>query len=202
MRVRLGAGLEEADLQRPLADRVVLTQELVHGGVLKQARSDECETPGKRSHGRGWGRCVRPLLRNGQRYARRMDQVVQVIGALLILVAYAAAQFGALNQRSRLYLGLNLLGSAVLTLLAWREEQWGFLLLEAVWAVVSLVGLVRVQRGHVRRLASVARSLKTGSGIPRGDFARRQSAVSARLASTDRAIDARARCDIRARIGT
>jgi hypothetical protein len=54
MRVRLGAGLEEADLQRPLADRVVLTQELVHGGVLKQARSDECETPGKRSHGRGW----------------------------------------------------------------------------------------------------------------------------------------------------
>jgi hypothetical protein len=78
-----------------------------------------------------------------------MDQVVQVIGALLILVAYAAAQFGALNQRSRLYLGLNLLGSAVLTLLAWREEQWGFLLLEGVWAVVSLWGLVRVQRGHV-----------------------------------------------------
>jgi hypothetical protein len=57
-----------------------------------------------------------------------MDQAVQVIGALLILVAYATAQFGALNQRSRLYLGLNLLGSAVLTLLAWREEQWGFLL--------------------------------------------------------------------------
>jgi hypothetical protein len=77
-----------------------------------------------------------------------MDQAVQVIGALLILVAYATAQFGALNQRSRLYLGLNLLGSAVLTLLAWREEQWGFLLLEGVWAVVSLWGLVRVQRGH------------------------------------------------------
>ncbi len=160
MRVRLGAGLEEADLQRPLADRVVLTQELVHGGVLKQARSDECETPGKRGHGRGWGPMCATVVTN------------------------------------------NLLGSAVLTLLAWREEQWGFLLLEAVWAVVSLVGLVRVQRGHVRRLASVARSLKIGSGIPRGDFARRQRAVSARLASTDRAIDARARCDIRARIGT
>jgi hypothetical protein len=53
-----------------------------------------------------------------------MDQVVQVIGALLILVAYAAAQFGALEQRSRLYLVLNLVGSTVLTLLAWREEQW------------------------------------------------------------------------------
>ena len=77
-----------------------------------------------------------------------MDQVVQVIGALLILVAYAAAQFGALNQRSRLYLVVNLVGSAGLTILAWREEQWGFLLLEGVWAVVSLWGLVQVQRGH------------------------------------------------------
>jgi hypothetical protein len=64
-----------------------------------------------------------------RRYARPMDQTVQVVGALLILFAYAAAQFGALNQRSRVYLVLNLLGSAVLTLLAWREEQWGFLLL-------------------------------------------------------------------------
>ena len=77
-----------------------------------------------------------------------MDQAVQVVGALLILFAYAAAQFGALNQRSRLYLVLNLVGSAVLTLLAWREEQWGFLLLEGVWALVSLGGLVQFQRGH------------------------------------------------------
>ena len=77
-----------------------------------------------------------------------MDQGVQVIGVLLILVAYAAAQFGALNQRSRVYLVLNLVGSAVLTLLAWREAQWGFLLLEGVWALVSLWALVQVQRGH------------------------------------------------------
>jgi hypothetical protein len=77
-----------------------------------------------------------------------MDQIVQVLGALLILVAYAAAQFGALNQRSRVYLVLNLVGSAVLAVLAWYEDQWGFLLLEGVWAVVSLWGLIRVQRGH------------------------------------------------------
>jgi hypothetical protein len=77
-----------------------------------------------------------------------MDQVVQIVGALLILAAYAAAQFGALNQRSRVYLGLNLVGSAVLAVLAWHEDQWGFLLLEGVWALVSLWGLIQVQRGQ------------------------------------------------------
>jgi hypothetical protein len=76
-----------------------------------------------------------------------MDQIVQVIGALLILVAFVAAQFGVLGTNSRTYLLLNLIGSVVLTWLAWSERQYGFLLLEAVWAMVSAWGLVRVLRG-------------------------------------------------------
>jgi hypothetical protein len=70
-----------------------------------------------------------------------MEQLVQIIGAVLILVAFAAAQLGAMDPHSRLYLVLNLSGSLVLAVLAWRERQWGFLLLESVWAVVSLWGL-------------------------------------------------------------
>ncbi len=77
-----------------------------------------------------------------------MDQLVQVVGALLILSAFAAAQFGAMDQHSRTYLVLNLVGSAVLAVLAWEESQWGFLLLESVWAVVSLWGLVQLRRGQ------------------------------------------------------
>jgi hypothetical protein len=64
-------------------------------------------------------------------------QLAQVIGAVLILAAYTLAQFGALNQRSYWYIGLNLVGATALAALAWYEEQWGFLLLEAVWALVS-----------------------------------------------------------------
>jgi hypothetical protein len=70
-----------------------------------------------------------------------MAQLVQVLGSLLILAAYAAAQRGVLSPGSRAYLVLNLVGSAVLSVLAWQERQWGFLLLESCWAAVSAAAL-------------------------------------------------------------
>ena len=73
-----------------------------------------------------------------------MDQVIQITGALLILAAFGGAQLGKMSTNSRVYLVLNLLGSAILAGVALNESDWGFLLLEAVWALVSLWGLVRV----------------------------------------------------------
>ena len=75
-----------------------------------------------------------------------MDQVVQVVGALLILAAFAAAQFDRLDVESKPYLWLNLVGSVILAALALHEEQWGFLLLEGVWAIVSAYSLIRGPR--------------------------------------------------------
>ena len=72
-----------------------------------------------------------------------MDQLVQVFGSLLIVVAFAAAQRGALTASSRSYLLLNLVGSTILTILAAHERQWGFLLLEFCWALVSGRGLIQ-----------------------------------------------------------
>ncbi len=70
-----------------------------------------------------------------------MDQVIQVVGALLILTAFTAVQLERMRPDSRLYLALNLVGSAILAVLALIGSQWGFVLLEGVWAIVSAWGL-------------------------------------------------------------
>jgi hypothetical protein len=69
-------------------------------------------------------------------------QAVQIAGALAILVAFASAQLGWLDQKSAAYLLLNLIGSGILGIQAGLQKQWGFVLLETVWALISAAGLV------------------------------------------------------------
>ena len=75
-----------------------------------------------------------------------MEDLVQIAGAILILIAFIAAQRGAMSPQSRLYLVLNLIGSVILAVLAAIDSDWGFLLLEGVWAIVSAWGLYGMTR--------------------------------------------------------
>jgi hypothetical protein len=70
-----------------------------------------------------------------------LASVTQIVGAILVLSAYLLAQVGKLDPHARTYLLLNAAGATILALLAMDGQQWGFLLLEGVWAVASIVAL-------------------------------------------------------------
>jgi hypothetical protein len=77
-----------------------------------------------------------------------MAQVIQVAGALAILVGFVLAQLQVVDVRSWSYLWLNAVGACVLSVAAWHERQWGFLLLEGVWTLVAVGGLLQKTRSR------------------------------------------------------
>ncbi len=83
-----------------------------------------------------------------------MVQAVSLVGSLLILGAFIAAQLGRMKTSDLPYVLLNLVGSAILAVVAAMEQQWGFLLLEGVWALVSLWSLIKLLIGRASHLNS------------------------------------------------
>jgi hypothetical protein len=78
-------------------------------------------------------------------------QIISVLGALAILGAYIANQFRLIGPSNMSYSVMNFIGSAVLAVIAVIEVQWGFILLEGVWALVSLWGIITLLRGGTPR---------------------------------------------------
>ena len=72
-----------------------------------------------------------------------MGQVISLLGAALILAAFAAQQAGKLSSETAAYLVLNLVGSAILAYFAVQARNLGLIVLEGSWAVISLGSLVR-----------------------------------------------------------
>ena len=72
-----------------------------------------------------------------------MLKLLQVAGALGVLVPFVWAQLGTLETTAVTYLAPNLVGSGLLAVVAGLTGNWGFLLLEGVWAVVACAALLR-----------------------------------------------------------
>ena len=75
------------------------------------------------------------------------DLAFQLLGALLIVSAFALSQTGRMDAQSYLYILLNLVGGAILAILAYQQARWGFVLLEGTWTLISLISLIMKWRG-------------------------------------------------------
>ena len=75
-----------------------------------------------------------------------LDQAIQIGGAILILTAFMLTQADRITMESYPYLLLNVGGAAILAVDALKRDQWGFVLLEGVWLLVTLWSLLRVWR--------------------------------------------------------
>jgi hypothetical protein len=77
-----------------------------------------------------------------------VTQIAQLLGAALVLSGFAASQLGWLNTRSAIYQTVNLVGSLILTAVALNGRLYGFVILNGVWAAVSLIALARIILGR------------------------------------------------------
>ena len=75
-----------------------------------------------------------------------IGQVVSLLGAAMILAAFAAQQARRLQPADGVYLALNFAGSAILTYFAVQAGNFGLIALEGSWAVISLWSLALALR--------------------------------------------------------
>jgi uncharacterized membrane protein len=73
-------------------------------------------------------------------------QIISVLGAIMILIAYAGNQRGWMNRDNLWYNLLNLVGSALLAWVAIVDHRVGFIFLESAWALLSIPPLLSAGR--------------------------------------------------------
>ena len=73
-------------------------------------------------------------------------QVASVLGAILVLGAFAAHQAKRLQSETYAYQLMNLFGGFLLCVAAISTRQAGLILMEGAWTAIAAWGLVRVMR--------------------------------------------------------
>jgi hypothetical protein len=81
-----------------------------------------------------------------------MSELLQWSAAIVVLAAFALSQRGIWAVTSYSYLSLNFVGGAGLSAAAALSHQWGFVLLEGVWALVAAWGVSTRLRSRAHRI--------------------------------------------------
>lgn len=88
-------------------------------------------------------------LANMQTFEWDLHQIVSMTGAIMVLAAFLASSFGAMDRERLTYAVLNWLGTALLAWTVWSPFNAGLFLVEFVWSIASfwlVVQAVRAKR--------------------------------------------------------
>jgi hypothetical protein len=78
-------------------------------------------------------------------------QIISLIGAAFILIAYFSLHMHWLDPNGAAYNLLNAVGGVMLAYVALHPFSAGFLIMETTWTLISLYALSKVyRRGHGR----------------------------------------------------
>lgn len=71
-----------------------------------------------------------------------------IIGALAILIAYALNSYQKISSGSTTFYLLNLAGGTLLIVYSLYKEAWANIVINVVWVLVAVIGLVRYFTGR------------------------------------------------------
>ena len=74
------------------------------------------------------------------------NEIVGTIGTGLILIAYYLNTIGMIIKNGKLFYVMNIIGAAVACYASWLLDFRPFIILEGVWTLVSIYGLMKTMK--------------------------------------------------------
>ncbi|MEI7490698.1 MAG: hypothetical protein WCK92_04805 [Bacteroidota bacterium] len=71
------------------------------------------------------------------------NDIIGIIGVGLILLAYFLNIFSLIPKEGKLFFLMNILGAGLACYASVLIHYWPFVILEGVWTLVSVIGLVK-----------------------------------------------------------
>lgn len=71
------------------------------------------------------------------------NDIIGTIGVGLILLAYFCNTIGWMNSKRKLFFLLNIVGAGLACYASWLINYWPFVILEATWFLVSIIGMIK-----------------------------------------------------------
>ena len=74
--------------------------------------------------------------------------IIATVGVSLLLIAFFLQSFKFIKAESYTYALLNLFGAAIAGYASWLIPFIPFVILEGVWCLVALLGLIKTSKSH------------------------------------------------------